>query len=65
MSSAGRRIYFPEFSAEGLLRGDAANRANFYEKAINSGWMTIAEARKLENLPAIKSDLFKPMEPPK
>ena len=64
LSSAGRRIYFPEFSAEGLLRGDAANRANFYEKAINSGWMTIAEVRKLENLPKIKSDRFKPMEPP-
>ena len=65
LSSAGRRIYFAEFAAEGLLRGDAANRANFYEKAINSGWMTIAEVRKLENLPAIKSDRFKPMEPPK
>lgn len=55
LSSAGRRIYYPEFSAEGLLRGDASNRSNFYKAAIESGWMTIAEVRKLENLPAIQA----------
>ncbi len=53
LSNASRRIYYPEFSAEGLLRGDAMNRANFYKSAIESGWMTVAEVRKLENLPAI------------
>lgn len=55
LSSAGRRIYYPEFSAEGLLRGDASNRSSFYKAAIESGWMTIAEVRKLENLPAIQT----------
>lgn len=55
LSSAGRRIYYPEFSAEGLLRGDASNRSNFYKAAIESGWMTIAEVRKLENMPAIQA----------
>lgn len=55
LSSAGRRIYYPEFSAEGLLRGDASNRSNFYKAAIESGWMSVAEVRKLENLPAIQA----------
>ena len=65
LTDAGRRIYFAEHSVEGLLRGDAVNRADFYDKGIASGWLTIDEARKLENLPAIKvSSKFKPSSPP-
>lgn len=65
LTDAGRRIYFAEHSVEGLLRGDAVNRADFYDKGISAGWLTIDEARKLENLPAIKvSSKFKPSSPP-
>lgn len=44
---------FCEFLLEGLLRGDSSSRAAFYTSALNSetGWMTRAEVRKLENLP--------------
>lgn len=53
LTEAGRRIYQPEFSAEGLLRGDSETRASFYERGISAGWLLRSEARKLENLPAI------------
>lgn len=53
LTEAGRRIYQPEFSAEGLLRGDTDARAAFYASGINAGWLMPSEARKLENLPAI------------
>ncbi|MNL64685.1 Phage portal protein [compost metagenome] len=39
---------------EGLLRGDATNRADFYDKGIKAGWMMRSEARRLENLPVIE-----------
>lgn len=54
LTPAGRRTYKPEHSVEGLLRGDATNRADFYDKGIAAGWMLKSEARQLENLPAIK-----------
>ena len=54
LTEAGRRIYYPEFSAEGMLRGDSANRAAFYEKGIASGWLLPSEARRLENLPTVE-----------
>lgn len=50
LTDAGRRVYFAEHSVEGLLRGDALNRADFYSKAIADGWMDIDEVRRLENL---------------
>lgn len=53
LTEAGRRIYFAEHQVEGLLRGDATNRAAFYSSGINDGWLLRSEARKLENLPAI------------
>ena len=49
-----RGRYFIEFSAEGLLRGDAKNRAEFYKSGIEAGWMLRSEARRLENLPTIE-----------
>ena len=44
---------FLEFLVEGLLRGDSSSRAAFYTSALNAqtGWMTRAEVRRLENLP--------------
>ena len=54
LTEAGRRVYFAEHQVEGLLRGDATNRADFYTKGIEAGWMLKSEARKLENLPVIE-----------
>ncbi len=51
LTPAARRTYFAEHSVEGLLRGDSTNRADFYEKGIASGWLSIDEVRQLENLP--------------
>ena len=42
-----------EFSLEGLLRGDSAGRASFYQSALTNGWMTINEVRALENMPPV------------
>jgi HK97 family phage portal protein len=54
LTEAGRRIYFAEHQVEGLLRGDSVNRADFYAKGIDAGWMLKSEARRLENLPTIE-----------
>lgn len=53
LTEAGRRIYFAEHSVEGLLRGDSANRAEFYSKGISDKWLTVDEVRKFENLPKL------------
>lgn len=53
MGPIARGRYFVEFSAEGLLRGDAKNRAEFYQSGIDAGWLLRSEARRLENLPSI------------
>lgn len=46
-----KRGYFTKFVVQGLLRGDAAARAAFYESGITKGfWMTRNEARALEDL---------------
>jgi HK97 family phage portal protein len=45
---------YAEFLLDGVLRGDFEDRADAYQKAINSGWQTPAEVRKLENLPFIE-----------
>jgi HK97 family phage portal protein len=42
-----------EFNLEGLLRGDSAARASFYQSGLMNGWMTINEVRALENLPPV------------
>jgi HK97 family phage portal protein len=41
-----------QFDLDGLLRADAATRADIYTKALNAdtGWMTRAEVRELEEL---------------
>lgn len=52
LAPLARRRYHAEHSVEGLLRGNPEARADFYDKAITSGWMTVDEVRRLENLPA-------------
>jgi HK97 family phage portal protein len=49
-----RARYFGEFSLEGLLRGDSATRSAFYSTALQNGWMTRNEVRRLENLPPVE-----------
>lgn len=39
-----------EFNLEGLLRGDSAGRAAFYQSGLQNGWTTINEVRRLENM---------------
>jgi HK97 family phage portal protein len=63
LTDAGRRTYFAEHQVEGLLRGDSTNRAAFYSSGISDGWMLKSEARKLENLPAIKGIDDEPKAP--
>ena len=43
-----------EFNQEGLLRGDTAGRARFYQQMTAIGAMTINEVRELENLPPVE-----------
>ena len=42
-------MYF-QFDFKSFLRGTPNQRADFYQKAIVSGWMSPAEARKAENM---------------
>lgn len=42
--------YYIRFNLSGLLRGTAVDRAEFYNKAINDGWMDRNEVRALEDL---------------
>lgn len=42
-----------EFNLEGLLRGDSAGRASFYQTMTQMGAMTVNEVRALENLPPV------------
>jgi HK97 family phage portal protein len=45
---------YAEFLLDGVLRGDFEERADAYQKSINSGVYTPAEVRKMENLPFIE-----------
>lgn len=54
LTPAERLTLFAEFSLEGLLRGDSAARAAFYTTALQNGWMTRNEVRRLENLPPVE-----------
>lgn len=42
--------YYFAYNLDGLLRGDSTARANFYQKAILTGWMSRNEARIREQL---------------
>lgn len=53
---------FVEFVMEGLLRSDSAGRATYYQAALGgsggSGWMTINEVRRRENLSPLQGDEY-------
>lgn len=50
-SDSERRRMYPEFQVEGLLRANTAGRSQLYASALQNGWMSRNEVRKLENLP--------------
>lgn len=53
-----RKLFFEDewgrmetkFNLDGLLRGDLASRADFYQKAVLGGWLSRNEARRMEHL---------------
>ncbi|WP_024559560.1 phage portal protein [Franconibacter pulveris 601] len=49
----GEEDLFAEFSIEGLLRADSAGRAAYYTSALQNGWMSRNDVRRLENMPPI------------
>lgn len=53
-----RERFFTEFNINGLLRGDAKSRSEFYRAGLGGaqgdGWMTVNEVRKFENLEPIE-----------
>ena len=50
-----RKEYYFEFNVEGLLRGDTQSRIALYHSAIQDGWMSPNDVRRLENMPAIEN----------
>ena len=54
--------YSVKFDLKGMMRGDDSARSQYYEKAINAGWMTPNEARELEE-PPLLDGLDKPRIP--
>ena len=53
LTPAAAQTLYPEFSLNGLLRGDSTTRAAFYSSGIADGWLLRSEARALENLSQI------------
>lgn len=49
--------YYPEFSVEGLLRGDTKSRYESYATARQWGWMSINEIRRSENMDEVPAEL--------
>ncbi len=43
-----RGLLETKFNLDGLMRGDMSTRADFYQKAVLSGWMSRNEAREME-----------------
>lgn len=46
--------YYWQFNVDSILRSDLTSRTTSYQTGINTGYMTIAEVRKKENLPYIE-----------
>jgi HK97 family phage portal protein len=51
---AGDDRHFAEFDISGVARGDMAARYEAYSKGIASGFLTVADIRRWENLPYIE-----------
>jgi HK97 family phage portal protein len=45
---------FIKFTIDGLLRGDANSRFSAYSNGLASGWLTLNDVRRLEDLPPIE-----------
>jgi len=54
MTAAEREIYFAKHNFAALLRGNAAERADFYNAGVDHGWMTRNEVRDKEDLSPIE-----------
>jgi predicted transcriptional regulator with HTH domain len=50
LTSIERKRYSIEYNVDGLLRGDINTRYKGYHFAINDGWMSGNDVRKLENM---------------
>ncbi len=50
LTKVERRKYLIEFNVDGLLRGDIKTRYEGYHLAVNDGWMSGNDVRKLENM---------------
>lgn len=50
LNPAEQEEYFVEFLVDGLLRGDATARANYFRTAVTTGWMNRNEVREIENM---------------
>ena len=46
--------FYAKFCVEGLLRGDSSARSAYYRELINTGVMTINEARELEDMAPVE-----------
>ncbi|MBN8431816.1 phage portal protein [Microbulbifer salipaludis] len=54
LSPVERQQYYAEHSVEGLLRGDAKARSEFYKNLFNVGALSINDLRRLENMNSIE-----------
>lgn len=50
LSPAEQETYYVEHLFDGLLRGDATSRANYFRTAVLTGWMNRNEVREIENM---------------
>jgi hypothetical protein len=50
----GGEFAFVKFSIDGLLRGDANSRFSAYSNGLQSGWLTLNDVRRLEDLPPLQ-----------
>jgi len=58
---------FCEFLLDELLRGDASQRSEVYERGLRAGYLTVGEVRRFENLPpleVVETVPAQPLEPP-
>ena len=49
----GGQFAFVKFTIDGLLRGDANSRFSAYSNGLQSGWLTLNDVRRYEDLPPL------------
>lgn len=45
---------FVRFNMDGLLRGDSISRAQYHSTALQAGWETVNDVRRIEDLPPVE-----------